>query len=373
MQGFCNLRIMRLLSLIFFFLFLFGDVLAQPVLKDSLVIQLFAEVYASSIPNKPFNKERPGFFYNYTKANNAGINLALARMHYRVNRFRTNIGLMAGDYPTANLSGEKSIARYIYELNAGYKLSKKEELWLDVGVLPSHIGIESAIGKDNWTATRSIVADNSPYYETGIRVSYKPNEHLYFAMLTLNGWQRITAPIEQLGANWGMQISWSPNASVTINSSSFIGKVPAGPGMATRIYSDLFSTIAFSQKAALTLGWDIGLQAATADTLKTVSWNSFVGLFRYQLKPGKLSAALRYERFVDDNNILFSLSSNRLAAFNTHHASINVDWQPVKTLLLRAEAGYLSSPNPLFYKGNNLVKQQFNSFLILSYNFVSSK
>ena len=38
--------------------------------------------------------------------------------------------------------------------NAGYKLSAKKAWWLDIGVLPSHIGFESAVGKDNWTLTR---------------------------------------------------------------------------------------------------------------------------------------------------------------------------------------------------------------------------
>lgn len=58
--------------------------------------------------------------------------------------------------------------------------------------MPSHIGFESAIGKDCWNLTRSILADNSPYYETGIKLGYtSKNEKLYLAGMYLNGWQRI--------------------------------------------------------------------------------------------------------------------------------------------------------------------------------------
>ncbi|MBX9783792.1 MAG: hypothetical protein K2X48_10925 [Chitinophagaceae bacterium] len=50
--------------------------------NDSLSLQLYAEIYGSVIPNQPFNNSRPAYHYNYTKANNAGLNPALAKLHY---------------------------------------------------------------------------------------------------------------------------------------------------------------------------------------------------------------------------------------------------------------------------------------------------
>lgn len=61
----------------------------------------------------------------------------------------------------------------MFEANAGVKLSKKKELWLMQGSCPANIGFESAIGKDCWNLTRSMLADNTPYYEAGARVSYR--------------------------------------------------------------------------------------------------------------------------------------------------------------------------------------------------------
>jgi hypothetical protein len=64
------------------------------------------------------------------------------------------------------------------------KLSKKQNLWLDAGIMPSHIGFESAVSADCWTLTRSLLAENSPYYETGIKLGYvSKDEKLYISAL----------------------------------------------------------------------------------------------------------------------------------------------------------------------------------------------
>lgn len=58
--------------------------------------------------------------------------------------------------------------------------------------MPSHLGFESAVGIDCWNLTRSILAENSPYYETGIKLNYtNKKQDLYIAFHLLNGWQKI--------------------------------------------------------------------------------------------------------------------------------------------------------------------------------------
>jgi hypothetical protein len=46
--------------------------------------------------------------------------------------------------------------------------------------MPSHIGFESAIGKDCATLTRSILADNSPYYEAGVKIDITSKTKMVF-------------------------------------------------------------------------------------------------------------------------------------------------------------------------------------------------
>ena len=66
---------------------------------------------------------------------------------------------------------------------------------ITAGIFTSHIGFESAVSKDCWTLTRSILADNSPYYESGARLTYTSNNNKWLiSALALNGWQRIQRP-----------------------------------------------------------------------------------------------------------------------------------------------------------------------------------
>lgn len=356
---------------VFFFLLQSNSSFSQK--KDSLSLQLFAEAYASFIPNKPLNNQRPAYHYNYTRANKVGLNLALAKIHYSAARFRTNLALMAGDYPKANLVAEEKWARNIYEANIGVKLLSKKELWIDVGVLPSHIGTETAIGKDNPAATRSILADNSPYYETGARVSYQPNNKWNFALFALTGWQRITVPANQNSPGVGTQITYTHSPKISFNSSTYAGKIFNGSRNVTRLYHNLYSIISLNEKTGLTLAWDIGLQENGAIRVQTKIWNGLLASLRYKIKPGKWNAAVRYERFIDNQNVLFLPPSNGSGRFNIHHGSVNLDWQPVNNLLLRAEANFQQSPDALFLKDNALVKQQFSAFLMASYSFQYSK
>lgn len=341
--------------------------------KDSFALQLYGEVYASYIPNKPFNKLRPAFQYNYTKANNAGVNMALARVHYSKQRFRTNFGLMAGDYPTANLANEESWARNIYEANAGFKISKQKEIWIDAGVLPSHIGFETAIGRDNWSATRSIVADNSPYYETGLRLSYQLNQNWYMSVLALTGWQRITFANKRFQPSLASQVTFKPTPKLSINHSTFFGKAPYTMASINRYYSNLFVTVQLHPALFTSIGWDMGIENRPNGISRNAVWNVWYLQTKYNMVPDQWQIAVRYERMIDRRNVLFSLPEDIYHQFNVHHTSLTIDRFIKNGFLLRAEANYQSGPYPIFRKETMLAYNQFSAFLIASYNFQYSK
>ena len=193
------------------------------------------------------------------------------------------------------------------------------------------------------------------------------------ALLATTGWQNITIPGGVNGAGWGMQLTYTPSTKFIINHSSFIGEALVNERSGTRIYFNHYAALALSNRSNLTLGWDIGFQENPLNVNQTFIWNGFIGLYQYQLKPGKWNVGLRYERFIDNNNVLFGTASTIPANFNLHHTSVNIDWKPVNGLMLRAEANYKDSPNPLFYKGNRLTHNQFAAFFIVSYNFQYSK
>ena len=192
--------------------------------KSNFNWNAFLDTYYSYDFSNPANHLRPQFLFNHNRHNEVTINLALINLSYSDSTKRTNIGLMTGTYPQYNLSLEPEALRNVYEANIGMKLSKKRELWLDAGIMPSHIGFESAISKDCWNLTRSILAENSPYYEAGIKVSYKSrSQKWYLAALVLNGWQRIRRIYGNNTLSFGTHVSYLPTDKLIINSSSFIG------------------------------------------------------------------------------------------------------------------------------------------------------
>ena len=156
-----------------------------------LTVSGYAELYYQYDFNKPSDNNRPGFVYSHNRHNEFNLNLGFVKAGYSADRVRANLAIGAGTYMNANYAAEPGVLKNVYEANAGIKLGKKN-LWLDAGIFPSHIGFESAIGKDCRTLTRSIAADNTPYYEAGAKLSYgSPDGKWSLTALALNGWQRI--------------------------------------------------------------------------------------------------------------------------------------------------------------------------------------
>ncbi|PIQ20280.1 MAG: hypothetical protein COW65_15905 [Cytophagales bacterium CG18_big_fil_WC_8_21_14_2_50_42_9] len=130
----------------------------------SLTFSGFADVYYGYDFNKPQTHERPGFLYNHNRHNEFNVNLAFLKATYNAEKVRGNLALMAGTYAQYNLAAEQDLLRNIFEVNAGVRLADK--LWLDAGIFSSHIGVESAVSKDNLTLTRSQVDVRIGYIET---------------------------------------------------------------------------------------------------------------------------------------------------------------------------------------------------------------
>ncbi len=127
--------------------------------------------------SNPNDHNRPAFLYSYHRHNEFNLQMALLAGSYQSPRVRAQLALMAGAYANRNLAAEPSVLRNIFEAYAGLRLTNNHQLWLDVGIFGSHIGFESALGADCWTMTRSIAAENSPYYSAGAQLTYtSPNE-----------------------------------------------------------------------------------------------------------------------------------------------------------------------------------------------------
>ena len=147
---------------------------------NPFTISGYVEAYYGYDFNKPDDNNRPAFIYSHNRHNEFNLNLGYLKGAYSSERVRANIAMAAGTYMNSNYAAEPGVLKNIYEANVGIKISTKKNLWIDAGIMPSHIGFESAIGKDCPNLTRSMLAENSPYYESGIRVGYTSKNEKWF-------------------------------------------------------------------------------------------------------------------------------------------------------------------------------------------------
>lgn len=302
----------------------------------------YGEVYGGYDFSNPSVHERPDFLYNHKKTNEANLNLLLAKVAYAKKNVRANLALMAGNYATYNLASEPTIAQYINEANIGFRLSKKQNIWLNAGIMPSHIGFESAISADCWTLTRSILAENSPYYETGLKLSYtNKKENFSAAALLLNGWQRIETPENFERPSFGVQLSYKPNAKLILNYSNFIGNNTVYDANVWRTFHNLYGIYEPTKHLGFTGGFDIGTDFTTSKNIAT--WYSPVLIMRYTIND-KFKLAARWEYYHDPKEII--ITTNTLHGFKTYGNSLNFDYQITSKLLWRIETkGYYSRDN----------------------------
>jgi hypothetical protein len=257
---------------------------------------------------------------------------------------RSNLALMTGNYAMYNLSAEPYWAKPLLEANIGYKLSKQQNIWVDAGVMPSHIGFESAVGSDCWNLTRSILAENSPYYETGIKFNYtNKKEDLYIAFHLLNGWQKIALPNWDGKPSIGVQLNYKPSNYLTLNYSNFIGRIQLDSLNPIRVFHNLYAIYEASPKTSLIFGFDIGTQQNAQS--KPAVWYTPVLIAKLNVnKTNNIAARLEY--YSDKQQIIIPTATPN--GYQTFGASINYDRQITSNVLWRTEFKQYRSKDPIY-------------------------
>ena len=310
----------------------------------------YIETYYSYDFGEPDDHIRPGFFYSHNKHNEVNLNLGLAKVNYSKDNVRGNFALMAGTYAEYNLAAEQGLLKNVYEANVGVKISATHNLWVDAGVMPSHIGFESAIGKDCATLTRSILADNSPYYEAGVKIGYtSKSEKWYLAAMYLNGWQRIQKIEGNQTPAFGTQVTYKPNSKTTLNWSTYVGNEQPDYDRKWRYFSNFYGQFKVSEKTSITAGFDIGAQQTLNGSSDYDVWYSPVIIAQY--KPlAKIQLAARAEYYGDEKGVIIATGTPN--GFKTYGYSANFDYLVSGNVMFRVEARNLNSKDAVFLKDN---------------------
>lgn len=332
-----------------------------------LTVSGYVEIYYNYDFNKPGNHTLPTFLYSYNRHNEVNLNLGFIKLSHQKNNTRANLAVAAGTYINANYSAEPGVLKNIYEANAGVKLSKKKSIWLDAGIFASHIGFESATGKDNWTLSRSILAENSPYFETGVKLSYtSPDKKWFISGLILNGWQRIQRPAGNNSIAVGHQLTFKPSSKIALNSSSFIGNDKPDSTKQMRYFHNLYGTFQLTNKLLLTAGFDIGAEQKSKRSKQYNNWYSPVVILKLSAD-SRNSIAARLEYYNDANGVI--IPSNTANGFKTWSYSLNYDRAIKENMLWRIEVRGFKSKDKIFEQTDKATNTDFILSTALAISF----
>ncbi len=267
---------------------------AQSITKD---IQFNIETYMGIDVNNNSTQSPHYFNHYYHKA--PRINYAQIEWKKSLNQWQFQFGIHDGDYVRRNYSDQPTWSRLISSAQIQYTPRKISQLKMTAGIFPSHIGFESAWVQNNLTLTRSLLAENSPYYESGIHAQYSSmNGKLTLGILALTGWQQahLATPVNK--ASWGWSSSYQFNPQILLSYNGFWGYQNA-TGIQPKSYHNFYSTIQ-KDKWKCIVGFDFG---QSKNHPNAQNWYSPVVILSRTLNE-KWQATFRIESMKDDYSMI---------------------------------------------------------------------
>lgn len=343
-------------------LFIVFSALSQSIV-DSIpkkwLLTGYVETYFVSSKKTEAGGPLAAFLYNHNRNQRLKINQAFLGADYTGQQFRFQLALQTGTYVQDNYSDEPAVLRPLLKCFAGIPLNKTKSSWLDAGIFPSYIGFESTQSFDNKTLTRSILAENSPYYMTGLRLSHSAGKKLSMAWYLLTGWQRISPIKGNSLPSLGWQWTYRASDFSAVNWSFFAGSAQPDIDRKWRFFNNFYWQYE-RNKWFLTAGLDLGAEQQFKSSRDYYFWWSPVIIGGYQWN-SHWRTALRIEKYSDPNEVIARASSGMPVV--TSGISLNVDYMPISELLCRAEWKNLQGKHPIFPTSNSSINQ-INPFTV---------
>lgn len=313
--------------------------------ESETTVNGFVDMYYAYSFTKPPSRDR-SFTTQPLRHNEFNLNLAMIDVKHQGDRFRGRFAFQTGTYVQSNLIAEPPLLKNVLEASAGTRFG--EIVWVDIGIFPSHIGMEGIVSKDNWNYSRSLVADYSPYYEAGVSVTAGLSDEVTVRGMVVNGWQNITETNEDKAI--GTQVQYKPSESVLLNWSTFIGnEAPDSAASRLRVLNDVYAVVTLTPGWTAALVVDIGVQ--DNDGSSSDLWHGGSLMTRYSLSD-HWAIGGRLEYFSDEAGVIVPTGTPE--NFQTVSASLNVDLTVVPNLLWRIEGRIFESRDAIYPSGSGL-------------------
>lgn len=317
----------------------------------------FVEGYYAYDFNSPPNGDR-AFTTQPARDNEFNINLAFVEAILEREKTRGRFALQAGTSVQSNYSAEPTrgsvsggeLSRHIQEARIGYKVGTNT--WLDGGVFFAHVGSESFISRDNLTLTRSLVADYSPYYLSGVKLTHSFNERLTGLLLVTNGWQNISENNKDKTIGTGIEYA-AETFSIAYN--TLIGTEISPPlqGVDRRNTFRHFHNLILKSKNLGSLEligqYDLGFQDRREAPGES-SWAGATLMARYKLNDTQ-GVSARIEHYRDADQVV--VVTGRDQGMSAFGGSIGFDQNLDTGFVWRTEIRHLNATSGVFPNGSN--------------------
>jgi hypothetical protein len=330
-------------SIALLFLLCSTHLLAQQKVKH--LLEGYLETYYAYETKLDSSGETVPFIYSHHERNSFSLNLGYLKYSLQSARVKSGLALMAGTYSERNLSAEPELLKHVLEAYVGYCFSSKKQGWIEAGIFPSHIGAESTIGLLSMNLTRSMVAEHSPYYESGIRAYMQLTEKCKIGLLLLNGWQRSRISSYQYIPAAGSQLTYQIHPKHTFNYNTFMGSALPDSLKSLRIYHNVYVQSDLTNKTTLIAGFDMGSEQIRYYSNSFRNWYTWYTTFAW--KANKiLTIAGRAEYFNDYHQTI--IASTNTKPFEASAFSLNTDFKLKQQAAFRMEYKHFFSRHQIF-------------------------
>ncbi len=273
------------------------------------------------------------------RSNQFGLNTAQLTAQYDADKIRGVVTLHFGDIARSAWS---PTFNNIMEAHVGVRLCKK--LWLDAGFFRTHFGTEGLLPKENFTSSVSVNTIYEPYFESGFRLNYNPNDKLSINVYALNGYNMYEDNNKK--KSLGMLITYALGDKGNFGYSNYIGDdSPIGDSLShLRIHQNLFFNYTI-KKLKFQIGGDYCIQKNSSITVKNKTATMYSGVLglKYQLKT-KFAVYGRGEMFNDPQGFMstvFPDKANKLTGYKLWGATLGVEYKPTDNSYIRLEGRQL--------------------------------
>jgi hypothetical protein len=293
------------------------------------------------------------------------INLAFVDAVLDGDRVRGRLALQAGTSvqalyltePTIGNYSGGSLSRHLQEAAVGVRL--REGVWIDAGIMLSHTGTESWVSRENPTYTRSLISDYSPYYESGVKLTWDVKDDFTALFAVVNGWQNVSE--NNADKSFGLRFDWALSPRLSLSYYNLIGnEQPDTIRARLRMYNGVSAKWA-SDEMSFTATFDGGRQERPG--FEAASWWGTSAIAHIQMTE-RTAVTGRFEAYYDPTQTIIQTGTR---AFEVFGGSFGFDFEPNDGVIWRSEVRALKGHNAVFPdNGSPTGRSRSNSAFVTS-------